>query len=546
VRIRPDRRIAALAFAAINSLVGVPNVAVAGEPTIGTAVVQQGLVIPWDVAFTPDGRMLITERPGRVRVYASGAVKAPLLRTVVIPGVRAEGESGLMGIAVDTAFATNRYVYVCASRDVAGAWRNQVLRFRVATDGSWTDQLVLIADMIAYTRHNGCALEMDAAGRLWVGMGDAGTGSLAQDPDSLNGKVLRVERDGSIPIDNPILPGSAGRTAVYSMGHRNPQGIAFRAGAGQVYVVEHGPDLDDEVNLLRPGGNYGWPCYTGDGMPYLTVGCDPADAYDAPAWASSSPTLATSGAAFVAGTAWRDWGGDLLVSTLKESDLRRLRPDVAGTTLTLQQVLFDGTWGRLRAAVVGPHGDLFLTTSTGVGDRVIIVSPTPTPFTDIAGMPFESDIAWVYLEGITSGCTPTLYCPDAPVTRAQMASFLARALDLTGSAPDAFTDDETSIHEPNINLVAQAGIASGCAAAKFCPDGLVSREQMASFLARALHLAGPAPDAFTDDEKSIHEPNINLIAREAIATGCGGTTYCPTANVTRGQMAAFLHRAFGP
>ena len=115
-----------------------------------------------------------------------------------------------------------------------------------------------------------------------------------------------------------------------------------------------------------------------------------------------------------------------------------------------------------------------------------------------------------------------------------------------GAAPDAFSDDETSIHEANINLVAKAGIASGCALTKFCPTALVSREQMASFLARAKHLTGAAPDAFTDDETSIHEPNINLVAREGIATGCGGTKYCPVANVTRGQMAAFLHRAFGP
>ena len=127
-----------------------------------------------------------------------------------------------------------------------------------------------------------------------------------------------------------------------------------------------------------------------------------------------------------------------------------------------------------------------------------------------------------------------------------MASFLARALKLTGTAPDAFTDDEASPHEPNINLVAKAGIATGCAASKYCPTALVSREQMASFLARALKLAGTAPDAFTDDEQSIHEPNINLVAKAGVATGCGNGKYCPTANVTRGQMAAFLHRAFGP
>ncbi len=173
--------------------------------------------------------------------------------------------------------------------------------------------------------------------------------------------------------------------------------------------------------------------------------------------------------------------------------------------------------------------------------------PIPAfPLVDAKFSPFKSDIEWVFNAGITTGCSAERYCPDGYVTREQMASFLARALKLTGTAPDAFTDDEASPHEPNINLVAKAGIATGCAATKYCPTALVSREQMASFLARALKLAGTAPDAFTDDEQSIHEPNINLVAKAGVATGCGAGKYCPTANVTRGQMAAFLHRAFGP
>ena len=190
-----------------------------------------------------------------------------------------------------------------------------------------------------------------------------------------------------------------------------------------------------------------------------------------------------------------------------------------------------------------------------LGDGTTTDRPTPVavvwsrahPLHRHRGSPFKPDIEWVYTEGITSGCTATAYCPDGYVTREQMASFLARALKLTGSAPDAFTDDEQSIHEPNINLVAKAGIATGCAPGKYCPDrpGVAESRWPRSSPVPSSSQAS-APDAFTDDEQSIHEPNINLVAKAGVATGCGNGKYCPTANVTRGQMAAFLHRAFGP
>ena len=166
------------------------------------------------------------------------------------------------------------------------------------------------------------------------------------------------------------------------------------------------------------------------------------------------------------------------------------------------------------------------------------------PFTDIAGTTFEADIIWVWLQGITSGCSQTLYCPLANVTRGEMASFLARALHLPPTATDYFTDDETSSHEANINRIAAAGITTGCGGGKYCPLANVTRGEMASFLARALDLPSTANDYFTDDETSSHEDNINRAAAAGITSGCGPGKYCPTANVTRGQMAAFLHRAF--
>ena len=170
--------------------------------------------------------------------------------------------------------------------------------------------------------------------------------------------------------------------------------------------------------------------------------------------------------------------------------------------------------------------------------------PVPEfPLVDARFSSFEDDIAWAYDNDITTGCSAERFCPDNSVTREQMASFLVRALGLSGTPPDAFTDDETSSHEANINLLAAAGITTGCGPGLFCPKDLVKRDQMASFISRAFDLPATATDYFTDDETSSHEANINRLRAAGITTGCTATTYCPSGVVTRGQMAAFLHRA---
>lgn len=165
-------------------------------------------------------------------------------------------------------------------------------------------------------------------------------------------------------------------------------------------------------------------------------------------------------------------------------------------------------------------------------------------FIDV-GPPFVGDIAWLAASGITTGCSTDLerFCPNDPVTRGQMASFLARALDLPGSATDYFTDDAGSVHEFDINRLAAAGITTGCGSTAYCPSATIRRGEMAAFLDRAFGLAPTSNDYFTDDESSIFEISINRVAAAGITTGCTATTYCPTATVTRGQMAAFLHRA---
>ena len=420
----------------------------AAPPDPTTATVASGLDIPWDVAFLPDGRMVVSERPGRVRVYADGSPGAALVRTVTVPDVRAEGESGVMGLAVDTDFARFPYVYVCASRQYpgSGGWVNQVLRYRVADDGSWSGPGIVLGGMAANRTHNGCALEMDDAGLLWVGMGDAAQASLAQDRSSRNGKVLRVTRSGGVPADNPVIGGR--RDVVYSMGHRNPQGLALRPGTTQVYEVEHGPDVDDEVNLLRPGRNYGWPCYTGASRPRSTAGCGAASSYEPPLWASGGSTVASSGGSVLRGSAWADWEGDLVVSTLKQSDLRRMTIGSGGTSLREVQTLFDGRFGRLRASVPGPGGRLYLTTSGGGGDdRVVRVSAGATSLTRVAGSDRYATAAAVSQRSHPSGADDVLVAtgtdyPDA-LTAGAVGGRLGMPVLLTasGRVPQSTRDE---------------------------------------------------------------------------------------------------------
>jgi glucose/arabinose dehydrogenase len=298
------------------------------------------------------------------------------METTVIDNVHASGEAGVMGIAVDPNFSSNRLVYVCASRDTTEGWRNQLMRSRVNADWHLVfDRFLIRRGMRANVIHNGCAVEFGPDGKVWASMGDANNSELAQNPNRLNGKILRVNRDGTVPSDNPILPGARGRSVVYSMGHRNPQGIAFQPGTGRVYAIEHGPDVHDEINWIRPGRNYGWPCVTGNNNPRQDLSVCNGKTFVKPIWHSGSSTIATSGATFVRGSNWGSFAGQLFISQLKESDLRRFRVDSDGRDADFLRRYFDGRWGRLRASVLGPGNRLYLTTSNGSNDKVIRVTP---------------------------------------------------------------------------------------------------------------------------------------------------------------------------
>jgi glucose/arabinose dehydrogenase len=333
-------------------------------PTVTDSVIRTGLRIPWDLAFAPDGRVFVTERVGNILVYAGRDASAAQLSNTAVAGVRAEGEAGLMSVELDPAFSSNGLLYVCVSVTDEGQWRNEVLRYRMQGNVPVFDAYVIRRGMAANSNHDGCRIRFGPDGKLWVTMGDAGASTRAQDPNSLNGKVLRVNSDGSIPSDNPIMPGATARTAVYTMGNRNPQGLTFQPGTGTPFEVEHGDETHDEINILVSGGNYGYP---------IVRGPDGPGGYLDPAWSSGSVTIATSGADFALGTAWGSWEGSLFVAQLKESDLRRFT--ISGGVATQQEILLDGKYGRLRTARLGPDGSLYLTTSNGSGDRVIRLTP---------------------------------------------------------------------------------------------------------------------------------------------------------------------------
>jgi hypothetical protein len=197
---------------------------------------------------------------------------------------------------------------------------------------------------------------------------------------------------------------------------------------------------------------------------------------------------------------------------------------------------------RLLAAVCA-----LLLTASGIGYSTPPPAAALTPFSDVSSSPFNGDIDWAFNTGITTGCTPTAYCPEGLVTREQMASFLVRMFGLPVTSSDFFADDEASMHEADINRLAASGITSGCSATRFCPGDAVTREQMASLLSRALGLTlGSGNNYFYDDNGRSHEADIDRIAAAGIGRGCAQWRFCPTGTVTRGQMAAFLHRVIAP
>jgi glucose/arabinose dehydrogenase len=335
-------------------------------PAITETVIQSGLIVPWEVAVAPDGRMFVTERPGTISVFESTAPMAKRVASTQVSGVRAMGEAGLLGLALDPDFARDQYLYVCASRLDQGEWRNEVLRYRASASALTVDTTILRTGIVATGLHDGCRIHFGPDNKLWIATGDGGVPARAQDATSLNGKMLRINADGSIPGDNPTLKGQSAPSAIYALGLRNPGGFAFDPKTGTCFVVDAGDQMQDEIDEVSAGANFGWPS---------ALGANGAGrGFVDPLWSSGTSTVAVAGAAFLSGSDWGAWSDSLVVATLKEQDLRRFT--FGEGRATEREVLLDQKYGRLRAVTSAPDGSLLVTTSTGSGDRIIRIVPT--------------------------------------------------------------------------------------------------------------------------------------------------------------------------
>lgn len=327
----------------------------AASPRVET--VAGNLATVWAVDFAPDGRIFLTERAGRVRTIANGVLDSqPWITLDVVE----RGESGLLGLALDPNFATNGYLYVAytyATPD--GSLRNRLVRLREdRATGRGVEDAVLVDDVRGGQVHDGGRVEVGPDGALYWTMGDAGSSDLAQGLDTVNGKILRLNLDGSIPGDNPF-PGSP----IYAYGLRNPQGLAWQPGTGLLFALDHGPSgaqsCCDEVNVIVPGQNYGWPRVIGD---QLAEGTIPPLLHSG---TSRETTWAPGGATFVRSG---PWAGSLVFVGLRGQSLYRLTLDPANPAGVLGvERHFQGEYGRLREVVEGPDGALYLTTSNRDG-----------------------------------------------------------------------------------------------------------------------------------------------------------------------------------
>lgn len=322
-----------------------------GQVQVRVEEVVTGLEVPWGIAFLPNNGMLVTERLGRIRLVQNGKLHPRPIATVKVSD---RGEGGLLGIATHPDFAKNRFFYIYFTASLPGKSVNRVERWRLSEDGQKATRDRIIIDNIPVARfHNGGRIRFGPDGMLYIGTGDARDPDLSQDVNSLAGKILRFTPEGQVPADNPFSD-----NPVYILGIRNTQGFDW-INPSTLWVSDHGPSGElgrsghDEVSVAQAGDNLGWPTvYRCESQPRLV-----------PPTLTWRQALPPGGAAVYTGDAIPEWKGSFMVAGLRAEQLQRIVIDPQTGQLQHHEVYLQGQQGRLREAVMGPDGDLYITTS---------------------------------------------------------------------------------------------------------------------------------------------------------------------------------------
>lgn len=337
-------------------------------------VVTENLEHPWSIAFLPDGRRLVTERPGRLRIVnADGRLDPQPIQG--LPRIAAVGQGGLLDVALHPDYARNGWLYLSYAGEGEGGYGTEVLRARL--DGYRLKDVEILFRMQpkSTTRHHfGSRLVFDRQGFLYITLGDRGEMERAQRLDDHAGSVIRLHDDGRIPRDNPFLATPGARPEKWTLGNRNMQGAALHPETGTLWTHEHGPQGGDEINIMRAGFNYGWPVIT-FGRNYVT-GTPIGEGTEKPGMVQPihqwTPSIAPSGMTFYSGTKFPHWRGNLFVGALKDQMLVRI--ELAEERIRHQEILLKNAVGRIRDVRTGPDGLIYLLTDSPQG-RLLRLEP---------------------------------------------------------------------------------------------------------------------------------------------------------------------------
>lgn len=342
--------------------------------TVTTVV--HGLEHPWSMAFLPDGRMLVTERPGRLRlINPDGRLDPAPVRG--LPDIAVTGQGGLLDIALHPDYARTGWIYLSYVGKGQGGYGTEVLRGKL--DGGALKAVEVLFRMQPKTnpgQHFGSRLAFDREGLLYITLGDRAEKERAQKLDDHAGSVIRLHDDGSVPRDNPFVGVPGAKTEKFTYGHRSVQGLALNPGSGELWAHEHGPQGGDELNILRRGQNYGWPVIT-YGRNYVfgtRIGegtAKPGMVQPVLHW---TPSIGPSGMAFYRADRFPSWKDNLFVGALRDEMLVRL--ELEGDRVLRQEQLLKGKYGRIRDVRIGPDGLIYLLTDAADG-RMLRLQPAP-------------------------------------------------------------------------------------------------------------------------------------------------------------------------